>query len=81
MDTLAAALAAEGQLLKAVDWQRKALAKASEGASPGYRLRLAKMLLQAGDSAKARIELETLKALGDRFPAHEEVTSLLKAKV
>ena len=80
MDTLAAALAAEGQLAKAVDWQRKALARASEGASPGYRFRLAKLLLQAGDPAKARIELETLKALGDKFPAHDEVVSLLKAK-
>ncbi len=80
MDTLAAALAEDGQLAKAVDLQRKALAKATAAAAPSFRLRLAKLLLKAGDSAKARTELETLKALGDKFPGHDEVTALLKGK-
>jgi putative PEP-CTERM system TPR-repeat lipoprotein len=80
MDTLAAALAENGQLAKAVDLQRKALAKASAAAAPAYRLRLAKLLLKAGDSAKARTELETLKAMGDKFPGQDEVTALLKGK-
>ena len=80
MDTLAAALADDGQLAKAVDLQRKALAKATEAAAPAYRLRLAKLLLKAGDQAKARTELETLKALGDKFPGQDEVTALLKGK-
>lgn len=80
MDTLAAALAEDGQLAKAVDLQRKALAKASVTAAAGYRLRLAKLLLKSGDSAKARTELETLKALGDKFPGQDEVTALLKGK-
>ncbi len=80
MDTLAAALAEDGQLAKAVDLQRKALAKATEAAAPAYRLRLAKLLLKAGDQAKARTELETLKALGDKFPGQDEVTALLKGK-
>lgn len=80
MDTLAAALAEDGQLAKAVDLQRKALAKASAAVAPSYRLRLAKLLLKAGDSAKARTELETLKALGDKFPGQDEVTALLKGK-
>jgi hypothetical protein len=43
-------------------------------------LRLAKLLLKAGDQAKARTELETLKALGDKFPGQDEVTALLKSK-
>ncbi|HRD94826.1 MAG TPA: PEP-CTERM system TPR-repeat protein PrsT [Rubrivivax sp.] len=80
MDTLAAALAAEGQHVKALDLQRRALARAPEGAAAGYRLRLAKLLLKTGDSAKARTELETLKALGDKFPGQDEVTALLKGK-
>lgn len=80
MDTLAAALAAEGQLGKAVDLQRKALAKASEAAAPTYRLRLAKLLLKAGDAAKARTELEALKTLGDKFSGQDEVSALLKGK-
>jgi len=80
MDTLAAALAAEGQFDKAVDFQRRALAKATEAAAPAYRLRLAKLLLKAGDPGKARTELETLKALGDKFPGQDEVTALLKGK-
>jgi hypothetical protein len=67
-------------LRKAVDLQRKALAKASEAAAPAYRLRLAKLLLKAGDRAKARTELETLKALGDKFSGQDEVTALLKGK-
>ena len=80
MDTLAAALADDGQVAKAVDLQRKALAKAPMASAPGYRLRLAKLLLKSGDSAKARTELETLKALGDKFPGQDEVTALLKGK-
>jgi putative PEP-CTERM system TPR-repeat lipoprotein len=80
MDTLAAALAEKGQLANALDLQRNALAKATEAEAPGYRLRLAKLLLKAGDQAKARTELETLKALGDKFSGQEEVTALLKGK-
>lgn len=80
MDTLAAALAEEGQLANALDLQRNALAKATEAEAPGYRLRLAKLLLKAGEAAKARTELETLKALGDKFQGQEEVATLLKGK-
>ncbi len=80
MDTLASALAADGKLLEAVELQRRALAKASIAAAPAYRLRLAKILLQSGDQAKARTELEALKALGDKFPGQDEVATLLKGK-
>jgi len=76
MDTMASALAAEGQLPQAIDWQRKALAKASNNAS--YRLRLAKLLIQTGDKAGARSELNTLAGLGDKFADHAEVQQLLK---
>jgi putative PEP-CTERM system TPR-repeat lipoprotein len=76
MDTLASALVAEGQLPQAIDWQRKALAKAGNNAS--YRLRLAKMLIQTGDKTGARTELNTLTGFGDKFADHAEVQKLLK---
>jgi Flp pilus assembly protein TadD len=76
MDTLASALAKEGKLPQAIDWQRKALAKASSNAS--YRMRLAKMLIQTGDKAGARTELVKLAELGDKFADQAEVADLLK---
>lgn len=76
MDTLASALAGEGKLPQAIDWQRKALAKAGDNAS--YRLRLAKLLIQSGDKSGARAELKTLASLGDKFADQAEVQQLLK---
>jgi cellulose synthase operon protein C len=75
MDTLASALAAENQLLQAIEWQRKAVLKAPN--SPTYQLHLAKLLIQSGDKAAARTQLEQLGKLGDKFAAHAEVTTLL----
>ena len=75
MDTLASALAAENQLLLAIDWQRKAVAKAP--ANPSYQLSLAKLLIKSGDKLAARSELEKLGKLGDKFAAQAEVTTLL----
>ncbi len=75
MDTLATALAAEGQMAPAIDWQRKALAKAGNNAS--YRLRLAKLLVRNGNTAEARTELGKLAALGEQFADHAEVKRLL----
>ncbi|ODV11007.1 MAG: hypothetical protein ABT20_06835 [Rubrivivax sp. SCN 70-15] len=76
MDTLALALAAENQLPKALDWQRKAVALAPE--APGYRLNLAKLLIQSGDRAAARTELDKLQALGSKFSGQDEVSALIK---
>jgi putative PEP-CTERM system TPR-repeat lipoprotein len=76
MDTLASALAAENQLPKAVEWQRKAVGKAPD--APGYRLNLAKLLVKSGDKAGARAELDTLAKLGDKFAGQAEVSALLK---
>lgn len=77
MDTLASALAAEKQWPKAIEWQQKAVDKAPDKA--GYRLGLAKLLLDAGQVARARTELETLAKVGDKGPAHVEATRLLKS--
>ncbi len=76
MDTLASALAAEKRLTKAIEWQSKAVAKDAE--APGMRLKLAKLLIEAGDRTKARAELQKLAALGGRFARQAEVEALLK---
>lgn len=61
MDTLAMALAADGQVPKALEWQRKAVAKAPEEAV--YRLGLARLLIKQGDKGLAREELDNVSKL------------------
>ncbi|MCP5286947.1 MAG: PEP-CTERM system TPR-repeat protein PrsT [Burkholderiaceae bacterium] len=77
MDTLALALAAEGQTAKAVDVMKQAVRL--EEKNPQLRFNLAKLLVEAGDKTAAKTELETLAKLGDKFPRHGEVTTMLKA--
>jgi hypothetical protein len=43
------------------------------------RLALAKLLLQAGEKAKAKAELDRLAALGAGFKQQDEVARLLKS--
>ncbi len=77
MDTLAQALASEGQKDKAVDIMRQALRL--EEKNPQLRFNLAKLLVDAGDKAGAKTELEILAKLGEKFPRQGEVTEMLKA--
>ena len=76
MDTLALALAAEGDMAKAIDWQRKAMAQAPQDAT--YRLGLARLLIKSGDKTQAREELDKLSKLGPAFARQGEVSELLK---
>jgi cellulose synthase operon protein C len=76
MDTLALALASEGQMPEAVTVMKKALALQDN--NPQLRFNLAKLLVQAGDKAGAKTELDTLAALGDKFPRQGEVAELQK---
>lgn len=76
MDTLATALAAENKLPRAIEIQKRALEL--DPKNPDIRLGLARYLLQSGEKASARAELETLARLGDRFSSQAEVASLLK---
>lgn len=76
MDTLALALAAESQLPKALEVQKKVVEMAPQ--APSFRLNLARMLLQAGEKSTARTELEKLEKLGQAFAGHAEVAELLK---
>jgi len=75
MDTLAWVLARENQVPRAVELQRRAMAKAPQDQS--LRLTLAKIYLQGGDKTQARTELEALAQLGDGFGAQAEVKQLL----
>ena len=77
LDTLATALAADNQVTKAVDVQRRAMARNPD--DPNLRLNLAKHLLKAGEKDQARFELETLRQLGDKFGGQAEVSTLLKS--
>ena len=77
MDTLASALAAEGQLPKALEVQKQALVLAPN--DPVLRLNLAKLHVQAGDKPSASAALKALEKLGTQFPAQAEVANLLKA--
>lgn len=74
MDTLALALLAENQPAKALELQRRTVQS-----SPGnyvFRLTLAKAMLQAGDKAGAKVELDGLAALGRQFSGADEVAKL-----
>jgi cellulose synthase operon protein C len=75
MDTLALALAAEQQIDKALDVQKKAVALAPE--NPVLKLGLARLHLQAGQKKQARELLEPLDKLGEQFRDHAEVKRLL----
>lgn len=75
MDTLAQALAADKQLPKAIEWQRKAVETAPEALR--YQLALARLQAQAGDRAGARVTLDRLAQQGDKFADQAEVKKLL----
>jgi len=77
MDTLAAALASEGQYAKAIEMQKQVIALSP--AAPVYHLTLAKIYLRSGEKTLARATLEALLKQGDVFPQRSEATELLKS--
>lgn len=74
LDTQATVLAADKQLVRALEVQRRAVAL--DGDNGILRLNLAKLLIEAGDKAAAKKELTPLKDMGGRFAAHAEVARL-----
>lgn len=76
LDTLALALAEGGNAKKAVETERRAMELAKQ--SPPLRLNLAKILIKAGDKSQAKLELDELAKLGDKFAGQAEVSSLLR---
>ena len=75
MDTLAHIYANIGNFDKAVDLQLKVLS--IEPKNMGFKLNLAKIYIKGGKKDLARKQLEELRSLGNNFPAHDEVTTLL----
>lgn len=77
LDTLASALAAENQMPRAIETQKKAIAANPRDGS--LRLSLARLYLKSGDKAAARTELLSLAKLGSAFGGQAEVDELLKS--
>jgi tetratricopeptide (TPR) repeat protein len=78
LDTLAHALAAEGQLDRAIETQLAATRKATRF-TPDYHLALARLYVRAGRRDDARAELQRVASLGSVYPRQQEVAELLKA--
>lgn len=76
MDTLAMLLSDRGEYAKAVALQNKALALQPQGTL--FKLNLAKIHMQGGKKDLAKVQLDELTKLGDKFPAQAEVAGLLK---
>jgi putative PEP-CTERM system TPR-repeat lipoprotein len=76
MDTLGVILVDKGDTVRGLEL----LKRATEGAptSPGIRLNYAQALVTAGQKDAARKELQTLQALGDKFPGQASVAKLLQ---
>jgi Flp pilus assembly protein TadD len=77
LDTLAQALGAENRLSEAVSMQSRAVQMAPE--VPELRLVLARLLLQSGEKAKAKTELQKLRDLGQQLKEQDEIDRLLKS--
>jgi len=76
-DTLSLSLAAEKQWPRAVEAQRKVISLVP-AAPPQLKLKLAKLLIQAGKKSEAETELKGLQALGGKFDRQAEVDELMK---
>lgn len=75
-DTYATVLANEKAFDKALSTQRQLIADQPD--QPLYRLNLAQILVQSGDKAAAKAELQDLAQLGPKFPQQKQVEALLK---
>lgn len=75
-DTYATVLANEKAFDKAVSLQRQLIADQPNDHS--FRFNLAQILIQSGDKAAAKIELDKLALLGPKFPRQKDVAALLK---
>lgn len=76
-DTYATVLANEKAFDKAISLQRQLVSDQPD--QPGYRLNLAQILIQSGDKAAAKAELEGLAKLGPKFAQQKQVEALLKS--
>lgn len=77
MDTLGIILAGKKDFTKASALLNQAILL--QPTNNDFRLSLAKIYIQSGDKGKAKDELEKLSKLGDKYPAHAEVSTLMKS--
>ena len=77
METLALALTLNEQLPKALELQKKVVQM--QPSNNAFRLMLAKMYVQAGQSELAKTELAILANLGSKYDGQTEVARMLKA--
>lgn len=75
-DTYATVLANEKDFAKAISVQRQLISDQPD--QPSYKLNLAQILIQSGDKAAAKAELEGLAKLGAKFPQQAQVAAMLK---
>ena len=75
MDTLASIYASNGNFEKAASLQAKVLT--IDPKNMAFKLNFAKINILSGKKDLARKQLEELRSLGESFPAHAEVATLL----
>ncbi|HPT49042.1 MAG TPA: PEP-CTERM system TPR-repeat protein PrsT [Accumulibacter sp.] len=76
MDTLGVILSDKGESARGLDLFKKALELAPQAAQ--IRLNYAKALIKAGQKGEAKIQLDQLTKLGDKFAGQTEVLQLSK---
>jgi cellulose synthase operon protein C len=76
IDTWASLLAAQQQLGRAIELQKKAVSLQPE--RQAFKLTLSRYLVQSGDKAGAKAQLLELKKLGKAFSGQADVDSLLQ---
>ena len=77
MDTLADSYANSGELGKAIEIQKEAVALAPNAYD--FRLSLARFYIAAGEKRNAKSELIWLEKLGEKLPNQEEIARLLSS--
>ena len=77
MDTLATILSSKKEYDKAISVQQHVLKLQPNNSL--FRMTLAKIYMKSGDKVSAKVELDRLAALGDKFAGRAEVESMLKA--
>ena len=76
LDTLAMLLAEQNEFAKAIELGKRV--GALQPSNPVWQLNLAKIYVMSGDKAKAKIELDALAKMGEKFAGQVEVAALLR---
>lgn len=77
MDTLATLFSDKGDHAKAIELQNKVIALQPQ--NPVFKLNLAKIYIKSGDKKQAKVLLDDLAKLGEKFSAQAEVDAALKS--